>query len=76
VLTAFRWRDHSFKKSDWVLMDLYGTNHDARIWGDPNIFRPERFRERSISPYDLVSHVREIAASRIAAPESGSRWSR
>jgi fatty-acid peroxygenase len=56
VLTAFRWRDHSFKKSDWVLMDLYGTNHDARIWGDPNVFRPERFTERSIGPYDLVSH--------------------
>ena len=56
VLSEFTWRGHMFRKKDWVLFDLYGTNHDPRIWSDPEIFRPERFRERKIGPYDLVSH--------------------
>lgn len=28
---------------DWALLDLYGTNHDPRLWQDPETFRPERF---------------------------------
>jgi fatty-acid peroxygenase len=56
VLSEFTWRDHTFRKKDWVLFDLYGTNHDSQIWTDPQNFRPERFRERNIGPYDLVSH--------------------
>jgi fatty-acid peroxygenase len=56
VLSEFSWRSHAFRKADWVLFDLYGTNHDARIWGDPDVFRPERFKEKSPGPYDLVSH--------------------
>lgn len=56
VLTEFRWRNHTFRKKDWVLFDLYGTNHDPRIWADPQVFRPDRFRERKVGPYDLVSH--------------------
>jgi fatty-acid peroxygenase len=56
VLEPFQWRNHRFKKRDWVLFDLYGTNHDPRIWGDPDTFRPERFLERKFGPYELVSH--------------------
>jgi fatty-acid peroxygenase len=56
VLTEFKWRDHSFARGEWVLFDLFGTNHDSKIWRDPTVFRPERFRERNVGPYDLVSH--------------------
>jgi fatty-acid peroxygenase len=56
VLEEFGWRGHHFRKGDWILFDLYGTNHDERIWGDPDDFRPERFNEQSHGPYDLVSH--------------------
>lgn len=56
VLKPFSWRDHPFAAGDWVLFDLYGTNHDERIWGDPETFRPERFRDRAPGMYDLVSH--------------------
>lgn len=56
VLSEFSWRNHEFKQNDWVLFDIFGTNHDQRIWGDPEVFRPDRFRERGFGPYDLVSH--------------------
>lgn len=54
VLRPFEWRGHRFAEGDWVLLDLYGTNHDPRSWGDPDVFRPERFREREIGAFDLV----------------------
>jgi len=56
VLSEFTWRNHIFRQKDWVLFDLYGTNHDPRVWHDPQDFRPSRFREKSFGPYDLVSH--------------------
>jgi fatty-acid peroxygenase len=56
VLNPFHWRGHDFQKGEWVIFDIYGTNHDPRIWGDPQNFRPDRFRDRSFGPYDLVSH--------------------
>jgi fatty-acid peroxygenase len=56
VLSEFTWRDHTFRKKEWVLFDLYGTNHDSRIWTDPQNFRPERFKERNTGSCDLVSH--------------------
>jgi fatty-acid peroxygenase len=40
----------------WVLMDLYGTNHDPRLWRDPDRFDPERFRDTHPDPFTLVSH--------------------
>jgi fatty-acid peroxygenase len=39
---AFEWNGHVFKDGDWVLLDLYGTNHDARRFPEPDAFRPER----------------------------------
>ncbi|BCJ56919.1 cytochrome P450 [Micromonospora endophytica] len=37
-----------------VLLDLYGQNHDARLWPDPYRFDPQRFVGRPIGPFDLV----------------------
>lgn len=54
VREPFEWRDHRFSEGDWVLLDLFGTNHDRRIWEDPDAFRPERFREWEESPWTLV----------------------
>lgn len=54
VLQGFDWHGMHFKKGTWVLLDLYGTNHDPRIWGDPYIFRPERFRGWNPSPYNFI----------------------
>ncbi|MEQ8822059.1 MAG: cytochrome P450 [Sumerlaeia bacterium] len=54
VREPFIWRDHEFGKDDWVVLDLYGTNHDPRTWEDPDVFRPERFANWDGSPFGLI----------------------
>lgn len=54
VLEGFDWRGHRFEPGDWVVLDIYGTGHDARLWGDPQAFRPGRFRNRPADPFALV----------------------
>ncbi|MDF2381820.1 cytochrome P450 [Nostoc ellipsosporum NOK] len=55
ALAGFEWRDHLFSPGDWVLLDLYGTNRDPRIWTDPDTFRPERFLGREPGAFQLIS---------------------
>ncbi|MEF2277487.1 cytochrome P450 [Deinococcus sp. YIM 134068] len=43
VREGFEWRGHAFPKNALAILDLYGTNHDGRVWADPDEFRPERF---------------------------------
>lgn len=50
----FVWNQCEFKEGMLVLLDLYGTNHDARLWEDPNEFRPERFKNRKDQLFDLI----------------------
>jgi fatty-acid peroxygenase len=50
----FTWRDVECQVADWVLLDLYGTNHDARIWDNPDAFAPERFRHWQENAFNLV----------------------
>ncbi len=54
VVQEFDWRDHRFATGTWMLLDLYGTDHDPRIWGDPEVFRPERFHRWNGSAFQLV----------------------
>jgi fatty-acid peroxygenase len=54
VRNEFYWRGRHFTEGTWVLLDLYGTNHDAGTWGDPEEFRPERFRRWDCSAFDFV----------------------
>lgn len=51
---ALEWKGHTFKTGQWVLFDLYGTNHDGRIWKDPESFNPARFRAWQPDPHTLV----------------------
>ncbi|MED5618801.1 cytochrome P450 [Ideonella sp. BN130291] len=50
----FEWDGYSFRQGQRVLLDLYGTNHDARSWEAPHEFRPERFRGHAPGPFELV----------------------
>ncbi len=44
VRRPFEWRGYPFARGAWVILDLYGTNRDPQSWGEPEAFRPERFR--------------------------------
>jgi len=37
-----------------VLLDLYGTNHDAHRWDEPDRFEPDRFLVRPPNAFDLI----------------------
>ncbi|WP_227939963.1 cytochrome P450 [Alkalihalobacillus deserti] len=54
VKKDFTWKEGHFKEGQLVLLDLYGTNHDSRLWNLPNEFKPERFRNREGSLYDFI----------------------
>jgi fatty-acid peroxygenase len=54
VKNDFIWKNCIFKKEMLVLLDVYGMNHDIRIWGDPDEFRPERFMKRDGSLFDFI----------------------
>lgn len=54
VRTEFEWRGYRFPKGRRVVLDIYGTNHDRRLWDDPETFRPERFHGRELDAFTLI----------------------
>ncbi|MGW0436061.1 cytochrome P450 [Micromonospora sp. NPDC003197] len=54
VRTDFDWNRVRFPQGRRVLLDLYGTDHDPRLWPDPEQFRPERFVDRPEDPWTLI----------------------
>lgn len=54
VKKDFAWNDCYFQKGALVLLDLYGTNHDTRIWNQPFDFKPERFQDWKGNLYSFL----------------------
>ncbi|MGC1307809.1 MAG: cytochrome P450 [Phormidesmis sp.] len=54
VKQPFDWQGYHFPAGRRVLLDLYGTNHDARLWENPETFHPERFRNWNESRFSLI----------------------
>ncbi|WP_424493016.1 cytochrome P450 [Salinimicrobium sp. GXAS 041] len=54
VRKKFRFKDVTFPKGRRVLLDLYATNHDERIWEKPGVFSPERFNGWKKDPFDFI----------------------
>ncbi|TFV87445.1 cytochrome P450 [Blastococcus sp. CT_GayMR16] len=48
------WDGETIPKNAMVLLDIFGQNHDAELWGDPYAFRPARFLGREIGAFELI----------------------
>lgn len=72
VQNEFDWRGRHFAKGTWVLLNLYGTNCDPRIWGDPEVFRPERFLRWAGSAFNFIPSGEATITIITVAQASGS----
>ncbi|HLS19853.1 MAG TPA: cytochrome P450 [Paracoccaceae bacterium] len=54
VMEPFEWRGETFTRGDWMLLDLWGTNRDERIWDNAEAFRPERFAHWEGNAFTLI----------------------
>ncbi|MGN7233746.1 cytochrome P450 [Priestia megaterium] len=54
VKKDFTWNNYRFEEGTLTLLDLYGTNHDPKIWDDPDVFNPNRFTEWEGSPFSFI----------------------
>lgn len=54
VKRDFEWNGFHFKKGTLTLLDLYGTNHDPKVWNHPEVFSPERFANWDGSPFSFI----------------------
>ena len=54
VKKDFVWNKCEFKKGMLVLLDVYGINHDPKIWDNPDKFCPKRFKNREDNLFDFI----------------------
>jgi fatty-acid peroxygenase len=54
VREDFEWKGFLFQRGRRALLDLYGTNHDPRIWSRPAVFDPDRFLAPAPLPLELI----------------------
>src|SRR5690625_3634473 len=54
VRKEFHWAGHRFTPNRLVLLDVYGMNHDHRLWDSPSEFKPERFKNAKLNEYDFI----------------------
>ena len=54
VKEDFEWQGYPFPKGTRVLLDLYGTNHDSRLWEHPEQFQAERFRHWNKGEFNFI----------------------
>lgn len=54
VKEDFTWNGYQFEEGTLTLLDLYGTNHDQKIWDNPDVFNPARFSNWQDSPFGFI----------------------
>lgn len=55
VRRDFEWKGYRFPEGARVLLDIYGTNRDGRLWEEPEAFRPERFASWDGGAFNFVT---------------------
>lgn len=54
VRQTFEWQGYRFEEGHRVMLDLYGTNHDERLWQNPEQFWPDRFLDYKPDTFSLI----------------------
>ena len=54
VKKDFTWNNYKFKEGTLVILDVYGINHDSRIWNNPDKFSPDHFRNKENNLFDFI----------------------
>jgi fatty-acid peroxygenase len=54
VRDGFEWQGYHFPPGRRVFLDLYATDHDPRLWPEPDRFRPERFGDWDEDAFALI----------------------
>ncbi|WP_426348525.1 cytochrome P450 [Alloiococcus sp. CFN-8] len=54
VKKDFIYRGVNFTQGTLVILDIYGTNHDPKIWSNPYEFNPLRFRAKERNKYSFI----------------------
>lgn len=54
VKHTFEWQGYTFAEGTRVMLDLYGTNHDERLWRNPEQFWPDRFLYNEPDKFSLI----------------------
>lgn len=51
---SFQWEGLQISKGQRAVLDLYGTNHDSRVWRHPELFQPERFLGQEPTAFQFI----------------------
>lgn len=54
VKKDFTWKDFQFKQGTLTMLDVYGTNHDPKLWDNPELFQPTRFANWDANPFSFI----------------------
>lgn len=54
VKSDFIWNNCHFRKGTLVILDVYGIDHDSRLWKKPYEFIPERFGIWNGNPFSFI----------------------
>lgn len=54
VKEDFVWKGYKFEEGTLTMLDLYGTNHDPKVWEQPEAFNPNRFTNQEITPFNFI----------------------
>ena len=54
VKKDFTWKGFHFTKGTLTLLDVYGTNHDPKLWNNPGLFQPNRFEHWDGNPFSFI----------------------
>ncbi|XP_078618186.1 steroid 17-alpha-hydroxylase/17,20 lyase-like [Branchiostoma floridae x Branchiostoma japonicum] len=59
---------YQIPKGTWIMPNLWALHHDPDTWGDPDVFRPERFLNEDGKPIPKPAALMPFSAGRRACP--------